>query len=202
MRTQWPAWVGGGALATIIIGHWLLSGRMLAVSGRYSAIVNRLRRGREEDAAAAGPELIAAMEAATLLAFGEAALAEHATAQSTTPEAPPRRGLQSLAPQIVFLGCLIAGGFLSALLDGRFTLRLHLNSDLLPALFGRALGTQSLVLLGGGILVGVGTRLAGGCTSGHGLCGTSRFQIGSMIATAAFFGAGVVVSFALGGLLR
>jgi len=53
-------------------------------------------------------------------------------------------------------------------------------------------------LLLGGLCVGFGTRMAGGCTSGHGLCGVSRFQPGSLVATVAFFATGVAVSFALG----
>jgi uncharacterized membrane protein YedE/YeeE len=40
--------------------------------------------------------------------------------------------------------------------------------------------------------------MAGGCTSGHGMCGVSRFQKGSLLATVAFFGAGVATAFALG----
>jgi hypothetical protein len=57
------------------------------------------------------------------------------------------------------------------------------------------------MLLAGGALVGFGTRMAGGCTSGHGMCGVSRFQKGSLLATAAFFGTGVVTSLLLGKLL-
>lgn len=54
-----------------------------------------------------------------------------------------------------------------------------------------------LVLLGGGAMVGFGTRMAGGCTSGHGLSGVGRLQPASLLATAIFFGTAVVVSFAL-----
>ena len=42
-----------------------------------------------------------------------------------------------------------------------------------------------------GLLVGIGTRYAGGCTSGHGVCGLSRLSPRSLIATAAFIGAGI-----------
>lgn len=48
------------------------------------------------------------------------------------------------------------------------------------------------VLLVAGVLVGFGTRLGGGCTSGHGVCGISRFSIASLIATATFIAAGAV----------
>ena len=38
----------------------------------------------------------------------------------------------------------------------------------------------------GGLLVGVGTRMSGGCTSGHGVCGTARLSTRSITATAIF----------------
>jgi uncharacterized membrane protein YedE/YeeE len=47
-----------------------------------------------------------------------------------------------------------------------------------------------LVLTVGGALVGVGTRLANGCTSGHGVCGVSRLAPRSIVATLLYVGAG------------
>ncbi|MBO6797508.1 YeeE/YedE family protein [Maricaulis sp.] len=44
----------------------------------------------------------------------------------------------------------------------------------------------------GGLLVGVGTRLGSGCTSGHGVCGLSRLSLRSLAAVAMFMGAGMV----------
>lgn len=49
-------------------------------------------------------------------------------------------------------------------------------------------------LLLGGFLVGFGTRLGGGCTSGHGICGIGRLSRRSFAATACFFGVGVVTA--------
>jgi uncharacterized membrane protein YedE/YeeE len=49
----------------------------------------------------------------------------------------------------------------------------------------------------GGVLMGVGARLAGGCTSGHGLCGTSTLSPGSIMSTMTFFGIAVVVTLIL-----
>jgi uncharacterized membrane protein YedE/YeeE len=46
-----------------------------------------------------------------------------------------------------------------------------------------------------GLLVGVGTSYGSGCTSGHGVCGISRLSPRSLIATAAFMGAGIVTVF-------
>ncbi len=47
-------------------------------------------------------------------------------------------------------------------------------------------------LLVGGFLVGLGTRLANGCTSGHGVCGLARFSLRSLVAVITFMGAGFV----------
>ena len=46
-----------------------------------------------------------------------------------------------------------------------------------------------------GLLVGVGTRYGGGCTSGHGVCGLSRWSARSLAATLAFMGAGFATVF-------
>lgn len=47
------------------------------------------------------------------------------------------------------------------------------------------------VLVVAGLLVGFGTRMGGGCTSGHGVCGVSRLSQRSMLATATFIAAGM-----------
>ena len=53
--------------------------------------------------------------------------------------------------------------------------------------------TNSLFLLiGGGLLVGLGTKISGGCTSGHGISGISRFSLRSIIATMTFMIVGIL----------
>jgi hypothetical protein len=51
------------------------------------------------------------------------------------------------------------------------------------------------VLIVAGLLVGFGTRLGSGCTSGHGLCGIARFSKRSIAASAVFFGVAMVTVF-------
>jgi uncharacterized membrane protein YedE/YeeE len=51
------------------------------------------------------------------------------------------------------------------------------------------------VLIAGGLLVGVGTRLGSGCTSGHGVCGMARGSIRSIAATAVYITVAVVTVF-------
>lgn len=50
------------------------------------------------------------------------------------------------------------------------------------------------ILLGGGLLIGFGTRWAGGCTSGHSITGLSNLQLPSLIATIGFFAGGLLMT--------
>ncbi len=52
-----------------------------------------------------------------------------------------------------------------------------------------------------GLLVGYGTRLGSGCTSGHGVCGLSRLSPRSLVATGAFMAAGFAIVFVIRHLL-
>ena len=56
------------------------------------------------------------------------------------------------------------------------------------------------LLIVAGVLVGLGTRLGSGCTSGHGVCGMSRLSVRSIIATCIYIGAGVLVIIAARGM--
>lgn len=62
--------------------------------------------------------------------------------------------------------------------------------------FGTGLSIEMVaspaLLIPGGLLVGFGTRLGSGCTSGHGVCGIARFSQRSVVATVTFILSGVV----------
>ncbi len=51
------------------------------------------------------------------------------------------------------------------------------------------------MLIAAGLLVGLGTRIGGGCTSGHGVCGIGRLSRRSIVATLSFLGAGAASVF-------
>ena len=53
------------------------------------------------------------------------------------------------------------------------------------------------MLIGGGLLVGIGTRMGSGCTSGHGVCGIARLSKRSLVATAVFMVAGIATVFVM-----
>jgi uncharacterized membrane protein YedE/YeeE len=70
---------------------------------------------------------------------------------------------------------------------------------LAPERFHGALSSPGAILAAG-LLVGIGTRLSGGCTSGHGVCGVSRLSARSIAATVTFVAAGMITVY-LGAVL-
>lgn len=52
-------------------------------------------------------------------------------------------------------------------------------------------------VIGGGVLVGFGARLGGGCTSGHGVCGIGRFSLRGLAGTVIFIAVGAITVFVL-----
>ena len=71
----------------------------------------------------------------------------------------------------------------------------RLVGRLRPELFNNALPRSGTAVVAAGILVGFGSRLANGCTSGHGLCGVSRGSTRSLAATMTFVATGMATAF-------
>ena len=105
------------------------------------------------------------------------------------------------------LGGSLAGGRAELAWRLPFLVALPLGAWLVRQLAGDPLGfaiaPQPILLIAGGLLVGYGTQLGGGCTSGHGVCGLSRGSLRSLAATMAFMTTGAatvaIVRHALGG---
>ncbi len=89
----------------------------------------------------------------------------------------PTRG--EVSWRAFFLGGLLAGGLLLEILR--------------PSSFGVTSAAPAMVIAAG-LLVGFGTRLGSGCTSGHGVCGNSRLSPRSLAATAVFLGVGMLTA--------
>lgn len=83
--------------------------------------------------------------------------------------------------RFVFVAGLLSGGML-----------MHW---LFPQVFAITISRSPGVLVLAGLLVGFGTRLGNGCTSGHGVCGISRFSPRSLVATLTFIATGVITVF-------
>lgn len=62
------------------------------------------------------------------------------------------------------------------------------------------LDRSPLTVVGAGLLVGFGTKMSNGCTSGHGVCGNARLSPRSIIATLVFMGVGAAVVASMGGV--
>ena len=86
--------------------------------------------------------------------------------------------------RIHFLIGLIAGGVLLRLIS--------------PNFFSYEIKTSYVQIIIAGLLVGYGTRLGSGCTSGHGVCGLPRFAPRSLIATAVFMSVAVITVYVKG----
>lgn len=81
-------------------------------------------------------------------------------------------------------------GFVGGLLAGGLLLRL-----VYPAVFASTWSAPLSVALGAGVVVGFGTQLGNGCTSGHGVCGLSRLSLRSLVATVTFMATGFITVF-------
>lgn len=96
-----------------------------------------------------------------------------------------------------------ASGILGGLVDGTgrvtaperiaFIAGLVIIPTLMVPLFTEVstnISTNPIVIIAAGLLVGIGTRLANGCTSGHGVCGISRLSLRGIVATVFYLLAG------------
>jgi len=101
--------------------------------------------------------------------------------------------------QWMLVAGIAAGAFMTATITGGF------SPEWVPSAFGEKFGYDPalrwVVALIGGILMGLGARWAGGCTSGHGISGTLQLAISGWIAVIAFFISGIAVAMLLYGML-
>lgn len=214
MSGYWPWWAGAAGLALITINYALTTDRSFGVSSAWDRVLHwrRERRLEEMDAEFADDRALAeALAAATAEHFGTGPSAPavppgaYGTSQPLASDAEPTvsedapvadPGPAPLVTQAALLVSIFLGGLIAALTSGRF----HLRFDMGPGFHDLVTAdpiTMVVLLFVGGVLVGFGTRLAGGCSSGHGLNGCGRLRPVSLVATAVFFGTAVAVSFLL-----
>jgi uncharacterized protein len=195
----WPWWLGGLALAMVAITFPLLVGAPLGVSGAMARLL-RWRREDRDGSPGCGPSTTEKGTESPKPPASEALFADEDACGTPAclPGSAATRGPDRVANLIFLLGMLIGGG-LAGWAGGQTWSQARLSQEF-DRLFGNGLSSV-LVLFGGGILVGFGTRWSGGCTSGHGLSGCGRLQPASLMATAVFFGVAIAVSFLLERLL-
>jgi hypothetical protein len=104
-----------------------------------------------------------------------------------------RRSLRSGRQwRLPLLAGLTIGGFLSALLNGGWEATWALG--IFDAVIGLPAAGKAAWMFAGGLLIGFGTRMAGGCTSGHGIFGLSNFEWPSLLTTLSFMAAGIATT--------
>lgn len=90
--------------------------------------------------------------------------------------------------RLLFVAGLLVGGVIWYLVQpGQFTMEIE-----------RSYGAIAVA----GLLVGVGTRMGNGCTSGHGVCGIARFSRRSLVATVTFITTGAIAVFIVNQLFK
>lgn len=98
---------------------------------------------------------------------------------------------QTVVWRLVFLVALIAGAFVAAKLLPGLGVGGVAPAKLVDA--PPAWGVPTPIWLAiAGLLVGVGTKIGNGCTSGHGICGLARLSLRSLVAVVVFFGVAVI----------
>jgi uncharacterized protein len=94
--------------------------------------------------------------------------------------------------RLPFLGGLVIAGVLSALLGGGWAPTWDMG--IFDQRVGWDPGGKIAWMFVGGLFIGFGTRLAGGCTSGHGIFGISNFEVPSFLSTLSFMAAGILTT--------
>ena len=100
--------------------------------------------------------------------------------------------------QLMILPGIIIGAFLSSFISGTFGL--FIVPPLWADQFGSSAALRILAAVAGGILLGIGARWAGGCTSGHGISGSLQLSVGSILSAACFFVGGIAMAMILFGV--
>ncbi|MEV6701777.1 YeeE/YedE thiosulfate transporter family protein [Streptomyces sp. NPDC051453] len=212
MSDYWPWWAGAAGLALITINYALTTDRSFGVSSAWDRVLHWRRERRLERMDEEFTDERALAEALAV------ATAEHFGTDYATPTVPPvphgpsqpvrtdveatvNEDTSALSPaplvtQVALLVSIFLGGLIAAVTSGQFHLRFDMGPGFRDVVTANPT-TMIVLLFIGGVLVGFGTRLAGGCSSGHGLNGCGRLRPVSLVATAVFFGTAVAVSFLL-----
>ena len=169
----WPGWVAGPLIGLYAVAFFAFQRRNLGASSGFPAVLEAVRGQDPMD-----------------------------LGLTTDPLRLPRDP-RDPAPQwrVWWLAGLLCAGLLAWALGGEGTGGFDLPG-FNETFAGWSLGAKLALLFGGGILIGFGTRMSGGCTSGHAIFGISQRQLPSLWATMVFFAVGIAVTLAVQWLVR
>jgi uncharacterized membrane protein YedE/YeeE len=167
----WPWWVAGPLVGLYAVAFFAFARRNLGASSGFPAVLEALR-GKDD------PDRM------------DLANPDDPLALPSYPSDPAPRW------RVWWLAGLLAAGALDWALGGRDGGSLDLPG-FTETFRGLALWERMGILGLGGVLIGFGTRMSGGCTSGHAIFGVSQRQLPSLLATAVFFACGVATAFAI-----
>ena len=198
----WSWWMGALGLGTFAILFNILTKKPLGVSGSWLSIASRkeykdLKKAadvfdRDQD------EVKDDLLAMTMAEFGQEALDKAKETTETTAETKPVAKVQApthWSVHVVFLLCMTLGSFIAISIHGEFKVSYELSA-IHTQIFNTP-GEAWIALFFGGIMVGFGTQMAGGCTSGHGLSGCSQLVPASLFSTVIFMGSAIALSFVM-----
>ena len=94
--------------------------------------------------------------------------------------------------RLPFAGGLLLGGIVSAVLGGGWAPIWELG--MFDEVIGLGTTGKIVWMYIGGVFIGFGTRIAGGCTSGHGIFGLANFERASIVSVVSFMAAGILMS--------
>ncbi len=208
----WSWWIGALALGLFTILFSLLTGKRLGVSGSWLSIARR----KDDAILKASAELLEGdqeqvkddLMAMTMAEFGEDVVGDIDTPQRREGEADSEASKEVKLKQdytpwkvhVLFLLTMLLGSYFASLTTGDgFSLSLEL-SEIHSKIFENP-GEAWLALLFGGMMVGFGTQMAGGCTSGHGLSGCSQLIPASLLSTVIFFGSATGLTLLMNSLI-
>ena len=199
----WSWWLGALVLGLFAIIFTFLTGKPLGVSGSWLSIARRKDDAILKESAKIlegdQDQIKDDLLAMTMAEFGEGVVEdipqrregeENSTASSSSSM---KQDYTPWTVHVVFLVTMFIGSYLASVTTGEFSLSIQL-SNLHSEIFENT-GEAWLALLFGGMMVGFGTQMAGGCTSGHGLSGTAQLIPASLVSTVIFFSSASALTF-------
>ncbi len=217
---MWPGWVGGAVISAVVVTLLLVRNRQLGVSFCYGFAIDRVNDWVEYRTKTPSPAADFPLPTMPLPAEADGAAMQAALGtDEPLPDNPadfPMPGAfplptmsgpalinESSWPTVFLFGILmggIASGILARAIGGTAWIP-SFDYAGFDSLWKLGPVAKTAVLFGGGILVGFGTRMAGGCTSGHAIMGAPALQKASILAMCVFMGTGIATTFLLNTLL-